>query len=223
MRRQETPRRGQETGGAVGRHELKTFHLEPAREIHRSLLVGIAQRQQRRPAPLQIHAGAFLGARISLGEAVADTHHFAGGFHFRAENRIAPGHAGEWKNRLLHRKIGRARRIGDPLLIQRAPHHDQRRHLGELYAHRLGHIGNAARGARVHFQHVDIAVLKRELHVHQTAHAQRLGHQPVWRASSSCTSSPAVAGGRQQAESPEWTPACSMCSMIPPIRTLSPS
>ena len=30
-------------------------------------------------------------------------------------------------------------------------------------------------------------------------------------------------GGREQAESPECTPACSMCSMIPPISTSSPS
>jgi hypothetical protein len=30
-------------------------------------------------------------------------------------------------------------------------------------------------------------------------------------------------GGREQAESPEWTPASSMCSMTPPITTVSPS
>jgi hypothetical protein len=30
-------------------------------------------------------------------------------------------------------------------------------------------------------------------------------------------------GGIEHALSPEWTPACSMCSMIPPITTRSPS
>ena len=40
---------------------------------------------------------------------------------------------------------------------------------------------------------------------------------------SSRISAPRVGGGRMQAESPEWIPASSMCSMIPPITTRVPS
>ncbi len=36
-------------------------------------------------------------------------------------------------------------------------------------------------------------------------------------------SSPRLCGGREQAESPECTPACSMCSMSPPMITSRPS
>ena len=41
----------------------------------------------------------------------------------------------------------------------------------------------------------------------------------VWRRSSSCRRFGSEYGGSEQAESPEWMPACSMCSMIPPIMT----
>ena len=45
----------------------------------------------------------------------------------------------------------------------------------------------------------------------------------VWRRSSACSSGDRLNGGSEQAESPECTPACSMCSMMPPISTCSPS
>ena len=45
----------------------------------------------------------------------------------------------------------------------------------------------------------------------------------VWRRSSSCSAALSEYGGSEQAESPECTPACSMCSMMPPIITLWPS
>ena len=40
---------------------------------------------------------------------------------------------------------------------------------------------------------------------------------------SSCTFADSEKGGRQQAESPEWMPAISMCSRMPPMYTSSPS
>ncbi len=40
---------------------------------------------------------------------------------------------------------------------------------------------------------------------------------------SSCSARPSENGGREHAESPECTPACSMCSMMPPISTRLPS
>jgi hypothetical protein len=45
----------------------------------------------------------------------------------------------------------------------------------------------------------------------------------VCRSISSTTRRGSVVGGSEQAESPECTPACSMCSMIPPMSTRSPS
>jgi hypothetical protein len=43
----------------------------------------------------------------------------------------------------------------------------------------------------------------------------------VWRRSSSCSSRDRLKGGSEQAESPECTPACSMCSMMPPMTPLA--
>ena len=41
----------------------------------------------------------------------------------------------------------------------------------------------------------------------------------TWRSSSAITSSDNVWGGRAQAESPEWTPASSTCSITPQMTT----
>ncbi|MNM93277.1 hypothetical protein D3C81_1056460 [compost metagenome] len=45
----------------------------------------------------------------------------------------------------------------------------------------------------------------------------------VWRFSSSTVACESEYGGSEQAESPECTPACSMCSITPPINTRWPS
>ncbi|CFL94019.1 Uncharacterised protein [Bordetella pertussis] len=42
----------------------------------------------------------------------------------------------------------------------------------------------------------------------------------VWRLISAITSADSEYGGRLHAESPECTPACSMCSMTPPMNTV---
>ncbi|MCC2636127.1 MAG: hypothetical protein K0S48_4013 [Ramlibacter sp.] len=45
----------------------------------------------------------------------------------------------------------------------------------------------------------------------------------VWRFISSMVSFFSEYGGSEQAESPECTPACSMCSITPPMKTRWPS
>ena len=50
-----------------------------------------------------------------------------------------------------------------------------------------------------------------------------LARSLVWRSSSATVSGFSENGGSEQAESPECTPASSMCSMIPATNTLSPS
>jgi hypothetical protein len=55
---------------------------------------------------------------------------------------------------------------------------------GDGRAHGLGDERHGARGAGIDLQHVDIAVLHGELHVHQPDHAERLRQAAVWRSSS---------------------------------------
>ncbi len=45
----------------------------------------------------------------------------------------------------------------------------------------------------------------------------------VWRSSSSTISLESVCTGSEQAESPEWMPASSICSMMPETKTSLPS
>ena len=54
--------------------------------------------------------------------------------------------------------------------------HDARGDLGHGKADHLGHEGHGAGCTRVHFQHVDVAVLDGELHVHQAHHVQGQRH-----------------------------------------------
>ena len=65
---------------------------------------------------------------------------------------------------------------------------------------------------------------ERELDVEQAAHADAARRSPRWSAGSArARSAPSVTGGSTQAESPEWMPASSMCSMTPPRNISSPS
>ena len=73
---------------------------------------------------------------------------------------------------------------------------------------------SGTRGVRL--EDVEDVLGQGELDVHQPADPDALGElagRPRTRASSNA---PRVAGGRVHAESPEWMPASSMCSMIPP-------
>ena len=88
----------------------------------------------------------------------------------------------------------------------------------------LGDEGHGAAGAGVHFKDVDHAVLDRELDVHQADDVQREGHlDGLAFQFLDGLGSQLECGGRQQAESPEWTPASSICSMIPATCTSLPS
>jgi hypothetical protein len=53
--------------------------------------------------------------------------------------------------------------------------HDRAAILAIGQADGLGDEGHGARGARVDFEHVDLAVLDRELHVHQADDVERQG------------------------------------------------
>ena len=59
--------------------------------------------------------------------------------------------------------------------VQPLARHDARGDLGDRLADGLGDEGHRAAGARVHFDQINIAVLDRELHVHQPADFERLG------------------------------------------------
>jgi len=83
--------------------------------------------------------------------------------------------------------------------------------------------GNGARGARVDLEDEDLAALDRVLRVHQADHLEG-GREPA-----RVVADRVEHRGRERvrrithAESPEWMPASSMCSMMPATTTVSPS
>ena len=95
--------------------------------------------------------------------------------------------------------------------------HDPGGRLGQRGRGRLGDERHRTRGARVGLQDVQRVAGQGELDVDQAADADAAWRSP--RSSvriRSTTSAPRVIGGSAQAESPEWMPASSMCSITPP-------
>ena len=67
----------------------------------------------------------------------------------------------------------------------------------------LGDERHRARGARIDFEHVDLAVLERELHIHQAADIERQRQFAVCSSRRAIISGDSERGGNEQAESPE--------------------
>jgi hypothetical protein len=126
----------------------------------------------------------------------------AGRAHLRAEQDIDAGEAGEREDRFLDGDMVELARIrllaieGGELFTG----HDAGGDLGDRRADGLGDEGHGARGARIDFEHVDVAVLDGDT-------ARSSGRRPsrpsaialVWRSSSSIISSTASSGGSEQA------------------------
>ena len=96
-------------------------------------------------------------------------------------------------------------------------HHDARGRLGQRDPGRLRHERHRARGPRVGLEDVE-HVLRRSRTARSAARARRCPRRACSVASRTRSISVAAEGHRRQgaAESPEWMPASSMCSMIPP-------
>ncbi len=124
------------------------------------------------------------GAELRLGECQrvigVEAHDFAGRAHFRAEQRIDAGEAGEREDGFLDRDVLERARVGllaiaATALVELFASHDAGGDLGDRRADGLGDEGHGARGRAIDFEDVDRAVLDRELDVHQAADVQRLG------------------------------------------------
>ncbi|EOC11413.1 hypothetical protein NM81858_2268 [Neisseria meningitidis 81858] len=126
---------------------------------------------------VEAFARAELGFVVGFAKACAHAHHFAGGAHFRSQNRIHAREFDEGEHGLFN-----GIEIGDDfffhaLFFQGNACHAARADFGERHAGGFGDEGHGAAGARVHFQYEHHAVLYGKLHVHQTDHAQRVRHR----------------------------------------------
>ena len=129
-------------------------------------LVVAAHRDEHRA--LARHARA--AAELALGERdlerAVDAHDLAGRTHLRTKHGVDAGEAREREDGFLHADVVELLflqlEIGE--LFAR---HDARGNLRDRRADHLRHERHRTRGARIDFQHVDIAVLDGKLHVHQ--------------------------------------------------------
>ena len=138
---------------------------------------------------------------------------------------VDAGESDEGEDGLLHaNNVSGMISLVKPSSVERFAGHHLRGQLGERHADGLADEWHGARGAGIDFQDVDLFLLDRELHVHQAADFEFLGHRLGGVAIVGIdTCSESENAGMTQALSPLWMPACSMCSMIAPITTVSPS
>ena len=130
-----------------------------------------------------------------------------------------PDELAERKDAFLDRNMGRNRFPRRAQSAKRRTGHHFGRHLGDGHAGRFGHERHRAAGARIDFQHIDVRFSLFRF----TANWMFINPitfrclASAWVASriSSSTRCGRLYGGIAQAESPECTPASSMCSMMP--------
>src|SRR5690606_960367 len=163
-------------GRTCGGYDLEAQLDQLASHVRRGRL-GILTHADAHSAPGRPHfAGAQLGFGEGFGEAVAHTHHLTGGLHFRPENGVDTRELGEGEYRFLHCEEGRNHFLGKAQLLERLAGHDPSGNLRQGAADALGDEGHGTRSTRVHFNHIDGVALQRQLHVHQTDHAQLQRH-----------------------------------------------
>ena len=156
----------------MGGVQLKAELQQLGRQIDDALLIAFAYRQQRAAALLHIALSAQHRFREGFGKGTAHAHHFTGGAHFRAENRIHALEFVERQHHLFHRVVRRDHLFSDALLGQRFARHHARRHFRQRHAGGFRDERHGARRARVDLNQVNLVVLHRELHVHQAAHVE---------------------------------------------------
>ena len=154
--------------------------------------------------------------RISGPEHVVDAAALDGAEPLERQHRLLDRRSAPSSGSVAAVAGRRQQPLGAQLGDRRAEHHPGGR-LGQRHAGRLGHERHRARRARVGLEHVEHVGGQGELHVEQAAHADALRRSPRCDARTrSISSRPSVIGGSTQAESPEWMPASSMCSITPP-------
>ena len=131
-------------------------------------LVGVADAEERAAAGGKLAAGSALGPGEGGREVGAARHHLPGRAHLGAEHRVGTGEPDEREHRRLHVVAGAGFALRRKLeLGERRSRREPAGSVDEVDPGRLGGVGNGARRARVHLEHVDVSAGDRELDVQQ--------------------------------------------------------
>ena len=200
---------------------------DAARRAARATARGLsASRAEMKAAPGAGQGLARAALRLGerLGEAAAEAHHLAGRAHLGTEHRVGAGEPREREHRLLHRDLpgrapppaGRARRAG-------------RRASAARRGARAGRRWPWRRTARCATRAGWPRSRRRAPRARRTARSAGPPRRGPWRGPPSAPRArppgPARRSGRgsTHAESPEWTPAASTCSITAAVQQSAPS
>ena len=162
--------------GASCRNHFKTQRDQVTRNACHQRLVVVTNADESGTASRQYFARAHLSFGKCFAECITHTHHFTGGLHLRAKNRVYTREFGEWEYRLLHTVEVRNDFFGEADFLQGLTCHDARSNHCQRNTDALGDERNGTRSARVHFNHIDIFALQRQLNVHQADNTQFQRH-----------------------------------------------
>ena len=211
-------------GGARGRRDREPELGEPAGGDEPGLLVAVGERQEHRAlaaaacSPRRPGSCANAMPKVRSMPMTSPVERISGPSSVSTSGKRLNGSTASLIDDVVRLRRAAASRPFGAQLGERRAEHRPRRDLRERHAGRLAHERHRAARARVRLDDEHLAVLHRVLHVEQADDVERAGERArVLFDRLRAPGAASVGGGIAHAESPECTPASSMCSIIPPM------
>ena len=141
-------------------------------ERHCLLLVFVLERDEDVALARDLVARCQLALEVGKAAVAIEAHDFAGRLHFRRKRDVDTRELDEREHGFLDAHVRHVDFFGEADLFEGFAEHAAARVAGERNADGLGNERHGARCARVHFNHVEFAILDGELHVHETANVE---------------------------------------------------
>ncbi len=160
--------------GAAGGVNLVAHVHEALDERHSLLLVFVLERDEDVALARDLVAGSQLALEVGKAAVAIEAHDFAGGFHFRRKRDVDTRELDEREYGFLDAHVRHVDFFGEADLFESFAQHAAASVACQRDADGLGHERHGTGGARVHFDHVEFAILHGELHIHEAANVEFL-------------------------------------------------
>ena len=160
--------------GSAGGVNLVAHVHEALDERHCLLLVFILEGDEDVAFGRNLVAGGQLALEVGEAAVAIDAHDFAGRLHFRRKRDVDARELDEREDGFLDAHVRHVDFFGEADLFEGFAEHAAARVAGQRDADGLGNERHRTGSARVHFDHVEFAILDGELHVHETANVEFL-------------------------------------------------
>ena len=168
--------------GTQGGGELETKISVHPSNFEALRLVAVCHREEHRSLHGQSSACRHLALHEGEAEVLVHPHDLAGGAHLRAEQRVDAGESVEREDCFLHahvrgrRQLSREESLGAQFIEGRS-HHDPSSDHRPRHASCLGDEGHRATRSGIGFEHEDVFVFHRVLHVQETNDLEFVGQR----------------------------------------------